>query len=61
MGYLLGWDIFGSNLEPFATQVPYMVNVGNHEYLWNNVTFKPEWSNYENDSGGEGNVMTLTH
>ena len=31
-GYAYLWDVWGWLIEPYATLVPYMVGLGNHEY-----------------------------
>lgn len=33
-------------IEPIATQLPYMVGIGNHEYDYLAQPFRPWWSNY---------------
>eukprot|EP00743_Colponemidia_sp_Colp-15_P000782 GILK01000863.1.p1 GENE.GILK01000863.1~~GILK01000863.1.p1 ORF type:complete len:414 (+),score=60.05 GILK01000863.1:941-2182(+) len=55
-GFAFLWEYFFALIEPVATQVPYMVSVGNHEYNFLDQPFKPSWSNYVNDSGGECGV-----
>ncbi|XP_057837690.2 nucleotide pyrophosphatase/phosphodiesterase isoform X1 [Cryptomeria japonica] len=55
-GYLSEWDQFTAQVEPIASQVPYMVASGNHERDWPNSN-----SFYKNtDSGGECGVPAKT-
>ncbi|TDH70663.1 hypothetical protein CCR75_004981 [Bremia lactucae] len=65
------WDDFFHLIEPYATRVPYMIGIGNHEYDYvtggNNdpsgaagddgrMDFHPSWANYGEDSSGECSV-----
>ncbi|CAI5735661.1 unnamed protein product [Peronospora destructor] len=64
------WDRFFHVIEPYATRVPYMVSIGNHEYdyieggehdlkggmLPYGGSFNPSWGNFGSDSGGECGV-----
>ncbi|KAL8000766.1 hypothetical protein Plhal703r1_c21g0093251 [Plasmopara halstedii] len=65
------WDEFFHVIEPYATRVPYMVSIGNHEYDYvtggvndpsgatgddGRMAFHPEWANYGEDSSGECSV-----
>ena len=64
------WDQWHQIVEPYATKVPYMVGIGNHEYDHlelgqgkdpsgaAGVGFHPEWGNYGDDSHGECGVPT---
>ena len=55
-GYAGVWERWMDLIEPISSRVPYMVGVGNHECNWPNGTagaFKPPWSDYGVDSGGE--------
>lgn len=63
------WNTFMEYIEPFASQVPYMVAIGNHEYDYarhiskkdpsgTDEPFDPDWGNFGNDSGGECGVAT---
>ncbi|KAL8143944.1 hypothetical protein V2J09_016976 [Rumex salicifolius] len=55
-GYLSQWDQFTSQIEPIASNVPYMVASGNHERDWPN-----SGSFYDKtDSGGECGVLAET-
>lgn len=60
------WEVWFKLTEPYATLVPYMVGIGNHEYDHtrggighdpSNITsddgWRPEWFNGGIDSGGE--------
>ena len=71
MGVSLQWDKWMSVIEPFSSQVPYMINVGNHEQ--EHVVggekdpshapgngFHPSWGNYRHGSGGECGVPVYT-
>lgn len=40
------WEQFMVAIEPIATQLPYMVGIGNHEYDYLAQPFRPWWSNY---------------
>lgn len=55
-GWAYLWDYFFSLIQPAATSAPYMVGIGNHEYDWFAQPYKPSWSSYGNDSGGECGV-----
>uniref|UniRef100_A0A7N1A309 Purple acid phosphatase n=1 Tax=Kalanchoe fedtschenkoi TaxID=63787 RepID=A0A7N1A309_KALFE len=57
-GYLWIWDEFFSQIEPVASQVPYHVCIGNHEYDWPSQPWKPDWAAgvYGKDGGGECGV-----
>jgi len=65
------WDQYFHLLEPYATRVPYMVSIGNHEYDYmsggehdpsgaagsdGRMDFHPVWANYGSDSSGECSV-----
>jgi len=56
MGQAPRWDEFFYQIQPIATAVPYMVCIGNHEYDWPTIGWRPSWSNYNTDSGGECGV-----
>ena len=67
MGVAYEWDKWMSLIEPYASQVPYMINVGNHEQEHKHggekdpsrapgIGFHPIWGNYGDDSGGECGV-----
>ena len=69
-GHAITWDMWMSCIEPYASRVPYMVCIGNHEYdhtvggskdpsYAKGEGFHPEWGNYGNDSGGECGVPTF--
>lgn len=66
-GYV--WEMFMSDIEPISQQVPYMINVGNHEHDYSDPEkldpatgmkpFHPEGFNYNgHDSGGECSIPT---
>ncbi|CAN4117390.1 unnamed protein product [Withania somnifera] len=55
-GYSWLWDNFFTQIEPIASRVPYHVCIGNHEYDWPLQPWKPEWSSYGKDGGGECGV-----
>ena len=55
------WDAWFDLIEPYASQVPYMVTIGNHEFDYSTGgendpsgedRFAPEWWNGGSDSGG---------
>ena len=66
------WDLWLEMVSVFATEVPLMIGVGNHEYdhtdgggdgkdpsgVVNPEGFSPEWGNFLTDSGGECGVPT---
>ncbi|KAI9996581.1 hypothetical protein PInf_014313 [Phytophthora infestans] len=68
VGYI--WDQFFHLIEPYATRLPYMVGIGNHEYDYNRGgkrdlsggmlpyggSFNPAWGNFGIDSAGECGV-----
>nr|GMD00396.1 probable inactive purple acid phosphatase 2 [Ipomoea batatas] len=55
-GYSWLWDNFFAQIEPVASRVPYHVCIGNHEYDWLLQPWKPDWSSYGKDGGGECGV-----
>ncbi|CAH0515061.1 unnamed protein product [Peronospora belbahrii] len=70
-GHAYIWDKFFHIIEPYATRVPYMISIGNHEYDYmtggandpsgatradGEMDFQPEWGNYGEDSSGECSV-----
>ncbi|KAF1792308.1 Metallo-dependent phosphatase-like [Phytophthora cactorum] len=70
-GHAHMWDEFFHVIEPYATRVPYMVSIGNHEYDYvtggandpsgatgedGRMDFHPDWANYGEDSSGECSV-----
>lgn len=55
-GYSWLWDAFFAQIEPVAATSPYHVCMGNHEYDWPLQPFKPDWSPYGRDGGGECGV-----
>lgn len=57
-GYSWLWDNFFNQIEPIASEVPYHVCIGNHEYDWPLQPWKPQWaySVYGTDGGGECGV-----
>ncbi|RZC82995.1 hypothetical protein C5167_045782 [Papaver somniferum] len=55
-GYSWLWDTFFTQIEPVASKVPYHVCIGNHEYDWPLQPWKPDWSSYGKDGGGECGV-----
>ncbi|EDO30761.1 predicted protein, partial [Nematostella vectensis] len=65
-GYAYLWDKWHSLIEPYATRVPYMVGIGNHEQDHTTGAskdpsgagkgFHPSWGNFGDDSGGECGV-----
>lgn len=58
------WDQFFHQIEPIATRVPYMIGIGNHDYVHaahkldpsGSMGFRPSWGNYRDDSDGECSV-----
>ena len=64
------WDAWFDLIEPYASKVPYMVTIGNHEFDYvsggdndpsiNSINpqpaFKPDWWQSASDSGGECGV-----
>eukprot|EP01133_Synstelium_polycarpum_P003997 gene3997-4627_t len=51
------WQYYYHMMEKVTSMASYMVSVGNHEYDYTNQPFKPSWSNYNTDSGGECGVV----
>eukprot|EP00462_Mataza_sp_D1_P007978 CAMPEP_0175125140 /NCGR_PEP_ID=MMETSP0087-20121206/3154_1 /TAXON_ID=136419 /ORGANISM="Unknown Unknown, Strain D1" /LENGTH=290 /DNA_ID=CAMNT_0016406951 /DNA_START=656 /DNA_END=1528 /DNA_ORIENTATION=+ len=47
------WNAWFDEIQPIATQVPYHVCIGNHEYDWPSQNFKPFAFSYGTDGGGE--------
>jgi acid phosphatase type 7 len=57
------WDAWFDLIEPYASQVPYMITIGNHEFDYSEGNgendpsgeerFSPSWWNGGSDSGGE--------
>jgi acid phosphatase type 7 len=70
MGKTYLWDQFGALIEPVASEIPYMVGIGNHEYCYDSGGandpsgagatngFHPLEGNYGRDSNGECGVPT---
>eukprot|EP01138_Halocafeteria_seosinensis_P005643 gb/GECG01005769.1/.p1 GENE.gb/GECG01005769.1/~~gb/GECG01005769.1/.p1 ORF type:complete len:624 (+),score=34.21 gb/GECG01005769.1/:1-1872(+) len=57
VGYAVFWEYFMSRqIGTIAARIPYMVGIGNHEYDWPTQPFRPSWSSYGRDSGGECGV-----
>ena len=67
VGYSYIWDQWMTLIEPYASRVPYMVGIGNHEQDHlvggkkdpsrdHGEGFHPQWGNYGHDSGGECGV-----
>lgn len=66
MGYAYIWEQWFSLVQPYATLVPYMITIGNHEQdHWTGGEkdpsgagngFHPIWGNFGADSGGECGV-----
>jgi acid phosphatase type 7 len=60
LGYALGagylWDQFGAMIQPVSKSIPYMVGLGNHEYVYASGGFHPAGGNYGSDSNGECGV-----
>eukprot|EP00563_Minutocellus_polymorphus_P013579 CAMPEP_0181049390 /NCGR_PEP_ID=MMETSP1070-20121207/15954_1 /TAXON_ID=265543 /ORGANISM="Minutocellus polymorphus, Strain NH13" /LENGTH=686 /DNA_ID=CAMNT_0023128259 /DNA_START=60 /DNA_END=2120 /DNA_ORIENTATION=+ len=65
------WDAWLDMVEPFASRLPLMVGIGNHEYdhttggirrdpsgVTTDDGFHPVWGNFRTDSGGECGVPT---
>ncbi|GMH91830.1 hypothetical protein TrST_g2655 [Triparma strigata] len=56
------WDVWFDLIEPYASKVPYMITIGNHEYDHidgvdpSGDNFRPSWFNGGTDSGGECSV-----
>jgi len=59
------WDAWFDLIEPYASQVPYMITIGNHEFDYSSGgendpsgedAFRPAWWNGGSDSGGECSV-----
>ena len=63
------WDAWLDMIQPFASRIPFMVGVGNHEYdhtgggmgkdpsgANTDDGFRPSWGNFKTDSGGECGV-----
>lgn len=59
-GYAYLWDYYFSLIEPVSARVPYMVGIGNHEWDYPGQPFRPPWSDYGSDSGGEAGLPYLT-
>ena len=66
-GRALRWEAWMALIEPYATLVPYMICIGNHEYCHMEggskdpshapgEGFHPKWGDYANDSRGECGV-----
>ena len=65
------WDSWLDMVQPFASRIPLMVGIGNHEYdhttggigrdpsgVTKDSGFHPAWGNFRTDSGGECGVPT---
>jgi hypothetical protein len=49
------WDLFGRQIEPYASEVPYMTAVGNHEHYFNFSSYSARFQMPSAQSGGNGN------
>ena len=61
-GYSSVWDTYLHQIESFVSRVPYLINMGNHEYDSPFSTWKPEYnpSIYDkSDSGGECGIPAM--
>jgi hypothetical protein len=43
-GYEPHWDVFFNKIQPIASQIPYMVTPGNHEFWFNFTSYKHRFS-----------------
>eukprot|EP00461_Guttulinopsis_vulgaris_P004600 UN04602 len=55
-GYQWLWDYFFKSIQPISSAIPFHITHGNHEICYSTQEWKPAWSNYAKDSGGEGGV-----
>jgi len=66
-GYAYIWEQWFTLIQPYATQIPYMIGIGNHEQDHEHggerdpsgapgQGFHPPWGNFGHDSGGECGV-----
>lgn len=58
-GYHWMWEFWFKQIEPLAAQMPFHVSIGNHEYDYLKQKWKPDWTDFRQDSGGEGGVPTF--
>jgi len=56
VGYAIRWEQFFHQIQPIATQIPYIVTIGNHEFDYIGQQWSPKWGNYGYDSRGECGV-----
>eukprot|EP00762_Andalucia_godoyi_P006415 ANDGO_02943.mRNA.1 putative inactive purple acid phosphatase 9 len=56
MGWQSLWPLFHDEVSPMASKYPWMMSLGNHEYDWPGLGFRPSWGDYGMDSGGECGV-----
>ncbi|XP_066927057.1 uncharacterized protein [Clytia hemisphaerica] len=67
LGYAYVWDQYFTLIEPYASRLPYMVGIGNHEYDHTyggehdpshaeGEGYHPAWGNLGDDSNGECGV-----
>lgn len=46
------WDVFGREMQPITSRIPYMTVIGNHESIWWNGTgYKERW--FRPEAGGD--------
>ena len=55
------WYLQAITAHGNAAHVPWMVSVGNHEYDYKEQPFRPVWSAYEDDSGGECGLQYMAN
>ncbi|KAF1336556.1 Calcineurin-like phosphoesterase, partial [Globisporangium splendens] len=71
------WDQFFHLIEPYATRIPYMVSIGNHEYDYlsggnhdpsgavdphdGGMTFRPKWGNFQTDDSSGECSVPMFH
>jgi hypothetical protein len=60
VGYLSEWDEFMLQIEPIASQIPWMASIGNHEMGWSQSDPYNGTLETATDSGGECGVPFLT-
>ncbi|EGG14718.1 hypothetical protein DFA_10978 [Cavenderia fasciculata] len=59
-GVAVVWDYFQDMMEDVTSYASYQVAVGNHDYDFIGQPFKPSWSDYGADSGGECGIPYAT-
>lgn len=51
------WDMYGHQMEPLSTDIPFVTGVGNHEKYYNFTAFRARYEMPGDQSSGRGTVV----